>query len=203
MSTFFKRLFSAIILASVSIAGLYFFPIIFLMGITLFALYELNSHFKVSLWYIFIPYSILILMGMLSFGYILTYHNWQYITWMVLVTCSADTFAYFTGSIIGGPKLCPSISPGKTISGVCGGTLFALAIGLSFSAYYNMHLGPMITLAIIASSILGDLLESYIKRKLQVKDFLNFIPGHGGLLDRLDSILPSSIMFLTYLLYFS
>ena len=108
---------------------------------------------------------------------------------MFICTWASDTFAYFTGSAIGSHKLCPSISPKKTVEGFLGGlfgtaaTAAGLGVFFGFSVYEMAALGAVI--AIIAT--LGDLVESVIKRYAGIKDSGSLIPGHGGVLDRFDS----------------
>lgn len=119
-----------------------------------------------------------------------------------IIPIFTDTFAYLTGSLFKGPKLCPKISPNKTISGAIGGviwgTLGAVVLFLIFNAIpeYNeaflsvgFEFWHFIILGFIASIVcqLGDLFESYLKRKANVKDSGNVLPGHGGILDRMDS----------------
>ena len=111
--------------------------------------------------------------------------------WILCVVWAADTGAFFAGSAIGGPKLAPAISPNKTWSGAIGGLVGASLVGLGFA----IAVGVPIAVAMIASVLvgfaaeLGDLQESWIKRRLNTKDSGSLIPGHGGLLDRLDSLL--------------
>lgn len=111
--------------------------------------------------------------------------------WVFLVTWSADTGAYFTGRALGGPKLAPSISPAKTVSGLVGGIVVASLVA-GWWAYANhlqtqwYWLAPLLALA----SAMGDLFESWLKRKAGVKDSGTILPGHGGILDRLDGLVP-------------
>lgn len=116
-----------------------------------------------------------------------------------IITITTDSGAYFIGSLIGGPKLCPKISPKKTISGAIGGMLCAFAFGTTFliiflwisGADYFGYIYPFALLTIILSIIsqCGDLFESWLKRLNDIKDSSNIIPGHGGVLDRFDSVL--------------
>jgi phosphatidate cytidylyltransferase len=116
--------------------------------------------------------------------------------WLFIFVVFVDTFAYFTGKLIGKYKLAPSISPSKTIEGLVGGVLFATLFSLSF--YYLFQSKLNIFIFIFMSVILGilaqisDLIESGFKRKFGVKDSSDIIPGHGGFLDRLDGYLLTS-----------
>jgi len=104
----------------------------------------------------------------------------------------SDTCAYFTGVFFGKHKLCPEISPKKTIEGAIGGMMGSALIALVFSLYYHgewMWSYALFGLAGSAISQSGDLVASMFKRQSNIKDYGNIIPGHGGILDRFDSIL--------------
>ncbi|HIS69590.1 MAG TPA: phosphatidate cytidylyltransferase [Candidatus Gallacutalibacter stercoravium] len=112
---------------------------------------------------------------------------------------TADGGAYFIGSFFGKHKLCPNISPKKTVEGVIGGVIVcvicSLLIGCAFDFWLlpaiSVHYGYLALLALLASlvSVIGDLTFSLTKRGCQIKDFGNVIPGHGGVLDRFDSVI--------------
>jgi phosphatidate cytidylyltransferase len=115
--------------------------------------------------------------------------------WMFAVVWATDIAAYFTGRTFGGPKLCPPISPKKTWSGFIGGVVAATACGLlvawigqRYDAALPLTFPGIAALSIVASiaSQVGDLGESALKRHCQVKDSSHLIPGHGGVMDRLD-----------------
>lgn len=112
---------------------------------------------------------------------------------LVLVLIATDTGAFFMGRAIGGPKLAPAISPNKTWSGSIGGLLSAILVCYLFELYvpsYQMPL-PFWVVAILVSIMgqIGDLFESHMKRRAGVKDSGTLLPGHGGVLDRVDSYL--------------
>lgn len=118
--------------------------------------------------------------------------------WLFCVTVwSFDSFAYFIGKKLQGPKLCPAISPGKTWSGFIGGTVVASLTFLSLVLYVTNQTISLkltsISIFIPLASQFGDLLESKIKRVLNVKDSGTLIPGHGGILDRFDGMLFTSL----------
>jgi phosphatidate cytidylyltransferase len=107
---------------------------------------------------------------------------------------ATDIFAYFVGRAIGGPKLAPSISPGKTWSGAIGGTVCGMIAGLAvaFAAGGNfLMLVPVVFLLSVVSQA-GDLFESWAKRRNGVKDSSNIIPGHGGVMDRVDGLVAAA-----------
>ncbi len=119
----------------------------------------------------------------------------------VVSPCS-DTMAYLTGSLIGGPKLCPKLSPKKTWAGAIGGTvggiLSAIIVYFIFTPKVNFF-SPILLFVLVGffASILtlfGDLFESYIKRKVGIKDMGKLLPGHGGVLDRIDGTLFAIVL---------
>lgn len=120
--------------------------------------------------------------------------------YLILITVCTDTFAYFGGLLLGKHKLMPKISPNKTIEGsIIGsmvGTLVPCFVYLFFvNPDINIAVLIIITLVISLFGQIGDLLFSSIKRYFQIKDFSNLIPGHGGILDRFDSILIASLVY--------
>jgi len=124
----------------------------------------------------------------------------QLYVWLIfLVAWGSDTGAYLVGLTLGKAKLCPDISPKKTVAGAVGGILFSIIFVLVYMIilikYYQMNIDNYIAIALIIGTVgsiisqLGDLLASTIKRYVEIKDFGEMIPGHGGVLDRFDSIL--------------
>jgi phosphatidate cytidylyltransferase len=122
----------------------------------------------------------------------------EVIIFICLIVWLSDISAYFTGKALGGPKLAPKISPNKTISGALGAVIISAIFALI--AYFftdkNISLYSFIVIAIFLSifSQIGDLIESFFKRKFGIKDSGNIIPGHGGLFDRLDGLLLASVL---------
>jgi phosphatidate cytidylyltransferase len=112
-------------------------------------------------------------------------------TFVVLVGCN-DTFAYLTGVLFGKHPLAPKISPKKTIEGLVGSLLFTI-VGGSLAFHYIMEaewwLGAIAGLLTVFTATAGDLIESALKRDMAIKDMGNLLPGHGGIMDRLDSVL--------------
>ncbi|WP_233256226.1 phosphatidate cytidylyltransferase [Falsiroseomonas bella] len=115
---------------------------------------------------------------------------------LFLVVWASDIGAYMAGRMLGGPKLWPAVSPNKTWSGAAGGLAAALLIGLGVALAFDPGARVLPVLAVAAllgvASQSGDLLESAIKRHFHVKDSSHLIPGHGGLLDRLDGLLAAA-----------
>ena len=112
------------------------------------------------------------------------------------VVWATDILAYFVGRAVGGLKLAPSISPGKTWSGAVGGTVSALIAGLAVASYFGSPLGwaelAVLILMLSVVSQIGDLFESSIKRRFGAKDSSQLIPGHGGVMDRVDGLATAS-----------
>ena len=141
----------------------------------------------------------------LSFNLIVITRNYDiiYIIYLLLITTITDTFALITGHLIGKNKLCPKISPKKTVEGLIGGVLMGTFVSTAF--YYtvissNISLVFLIFITAFLCLIgqLGDLVFSFIKRYYDVKDFSNFIPGHGGILDRFDSLIFVTFAFIVF-----
>ncbi|MGN1208024.1 MAG: phosphatidate cytidylyltransferase [Christensenellales bacterium] len=130
----------------------------------------------------------------------------------ILTTVATDTFAYFVGSLIKGPKLCPLISPNKTISGaiggVFGGIIFAFsvyAIFVSCGLLETLLPAYVIVIYAVLGSVLseiGDIFASIIKRKARTKDYSSIFPGHGGFMDRLDGISFNVLFTLLFFMLF-
>lgn len=120
--------------------------------------------------------------------------------WMFAVIWATDIFAFFSGRSFGGPKLAPSISPNKTWSGLAGGVIASMIIGLMSSFMFTGGVIFFIFISAILALIeqAGDLFESKVKRIFGVKDSGNIIPGHGGVLDRLDGMMfvAPTVLFL-------
>lgn len=158
--------------------------------------------------------------GMLSFAYDLRYHNYAIgrigqclvLLLPVLLTWASDVGAYFVGRLLGRTKLMPSVSPAKTVEGALGGVLLSVAICWVYVRYLlvpqgQLGLAPLgivcFGVAIAVAAQLGDLFESLLKREAKVKDSSHLLPGHGGFLDRVDSllfVLPVATMLLNVLL---
>jgi len=111
--------------------------------------------------------------------------------WALATVWATDTGAYAAGRSIGGPKLAPSVSPSKTWAGLIGGVIAAMILGLLLWRYAGLRLQLAFASPILAViSQIGDLYESWLKRQAGVKDSGSILPGHGGVLDRLDGLVP-------------
>lgn len=155
--------------------------------------------------------------GMLSFGYLIRHHRFvvepdaglALVGLPLVITWMTDTGGYAFGKWLGRTKLMPAVSPGKTVAGAVGGLLLAIVATVPYVAYVlrpiahlTFHPVTMILFAtaISATAQVGDLAESLLKRDAGVKDSSRLIPGHGGVLDRLDSllfVLPVAYVLLT------
>jgi phosphatidate cytidylyltransferase len=135
-----------------------------------------------------------------------------YLVWIPFVAAfSCDTLAYYTGRLLGKGgkhKLCPLVSPNKTVEGAIGGLLGSALITLAFGIIINKNLPIMslynyLIIGLICGVLcqFGDLVASSIKRYLDVKDYSKLIPGHGGILDRFDSILFASVVVYYYITF--
>lgn len=115
--------------------------------------------------------------------------------WLMLFAAmcvwATDTFAYFVGRTWGRHPLAPTLSPGKTIEGALGGLFGAMGVGLAFGLWIHLSASHSLIVGLIAglAGQVGDLFESALKRELGIKDFGRIMPGHGGILDRADSLL--------------
>jgi len=140
-------------------------------------------------------------LGLLYLPFLLGHFIWLrylpqgelWILWLLLVIFAGDTGAFYVGRALGTSKLYPQVSPGKTWAGSWGGLASALVVGLLAGKWLfpEMKLTALgaLSLALGVVGLLGDLFESMLKRRAQVKDASQLLPGHGGMLDRLDSLL--------------
>ena len=139
-------------------------------------------------------------LGLLYVPFLLGHFLWLWqlpqgrfwLLWFLLVIFAGDTGAYYCGRWFGVKKLYPQVSPGKTVAGSLGGLAASLTAGIGFGLWLPLgaSLLVLVSLAFLAAVVgqFGDLFESMLKRRAQVKDASSILPGHGGLLDRLDSL---------------
>jgi phosphatidate cytidylyltransferase len=119
---------------------------------------------------------------------------------LLLLIWGADSSAYFVGKKWGKHKLAPEVSPGKSVQGLIGAMLFSIIFVLAILAWLNIPLALwgwclLLSLVTVIFSVVGDLLESMVKRQAGLKDSGNLLPGHGGLLDRIDSLTAAAPVF--------
>ena len=121
----------------------------------------------------------------------------EFLTLCIVVVFAADTGAYFVGKLIGKRRIVPNVSPGKTWEGLIGGIVAAFLATWAISSIFSLEYGiteiAAIGIAIAVIGFLGDLSESWIKRLAGVKDSGGLIPGHGGIMDRLDALAPNFV----------
>ncbi|MDA7705509.1 phosphatidate cytidylyltransferase [Rickettsiales bacterium] len=209
LSNLEQRIASSLILVPIILYAIFLSKSIFLLlflAIAILASFEWvkliqsdtenkNKWLLIGFFYLLIPF-----FSILELRFI----NKDIILWLFFVVWSTDIFAYFIGKNIGGPKLIPSISPNKTWSGLIGGMLSAAIIGslstLMFEGSIIFFTISSIILALIAQA--GDFFESKVKRIFNVKDSGNIIPGHGGILDRIDGLMfAAPAVLIIYILF--
>ncbi len=129
---------------------------------------------------------------------------WEVMLFVFLILSIFDSFSQISGQLFGKKKIFPTISPNKTLGGLLGGAIIAIASSLLLGNLYEGVSLKTLSMAIgvVFFAFLGDLAASYYKRKYRVKDFSNLIPGHGGFLDRFDSLIAGGAWgaFYIYLL---
>ncbi len=130
--------------------------------------------------------------------------GWQWLLFLLLIVWAADMGAYFAGKRYGVRKLAPEVSPGKTWVGVAGGVLLSLMVAAAGAFWFGLPLLSFLVLCLFVAliSVVGDLTVSMFKRGSGIKDSGRLLPGHGGLLDRIDSLLaaaPVLVLGLTHL----
>ena len=170
-----------------------------------------KSHFKIYtryfilFGYVILPFALANYIAMGTKGY-----NPKILISIIILIWTNDTFAYLVGKNIGKNKLFPSVSPKKTFEGFAGGLVFTIIGGALLANYYIMastvYIWIVIATIVSIFSTLGDLIESKLKRVAGIKDTGNIMPGHGGILDRLDSIIfviPFINLFYLILYYVS
>jgi len=156
----------------------------------------------------------ILLLGILYIGFLLPHvslirnmaEGRVWVLLLIVTVWAGDIFAFLGGSLFGRHKLYPKISPNKTYEGLAGGIVGSILVALVYSIFFipRMDVGLCILLAIGLAVLgqLGDFTESMLKRSAQVKDSGSLIPGHGGMLDRMDSFLFSAPFLHYFLLYF-
>ncbi|EKO3571950.1 phosphatidate cytidylyltransferase [Vibrio metschnikovii] len=136
-----------------------------------------------------------------------SYHGAKLVLYVCLIVWAADSGAYFSGKSFGKRKMAPAVSPNKTIEGLVGGVIAAMLVGWLCASWFNIQFASttimlLTILVTVVISVLGDLVESMFKRVSGIKDSSKIIPGHGGILDRVDSLTAAFPVFaLCYFLF--
>ena len=139
---------------------------------------------------------------------VLHFQDKALVLFLLILIWAADIGAYFAGKFFGKNKLCPSVSPGKTLEGVYGGIVLAQVVAITYvyittqtPLLNDFLIFSFLALSVSLVSILGDLFESVLKRIAEVKDSGNILPGHGGILDRIDSLTSSAPIFFLLIVF--
>jgi len=185
LSAYLDRYLTAAILAAIAIGG----------SLELYSNLrnQRNLSFGISLPLLLVP---ILCLGHLLLG---SADTWFFtFTFVFLLVATTDSFSQLWGKLLGSHKLCPYLSPGKTWEGLLGGFASTAAVSLSLKFLLPHATAPKLVglgLIIATSATIGDLLFSYIKRKIGIKDFSELLPGHGGVLDRFDSLIVTAPVF--------
>ena len=201
---------------------LFIFLTLFFLGLAFFSLPDpiFIASMSFFFWVFFVPIFIyknlklsdfqktffgIFLIASLFYSIMYMYENHrELLLFSLLLVWIADSGAYFVGKTFGKNKLAPSISPGKTIEGAVGALLLTILFSFLFADYFFLSIDASLFYALIITffSIFGDLFESHLKRGADLKDSGTIIPGHGGVLDRIDGICSSiPIIFSTIILF--
>jgi phosphatidate cytidylyltransferase len=169
------------------------FGVLFLLSLTVIAIAEGTSNKPDFNRLVSMPLMALVYPGLLLVSLLIIDQRFsgEYILWVVSAVIMADTLAYFVGSLAGGRPLSPRISPNKTVSGSFAGILGAALTSLAWGTFFEFD-QPVFRLVALGLcigilSVVGDLFESLLKRSIGVKDMGSLLPGHGGVLDRIDA----------------
>ncbi len=151
----------------------------------------------------FLLVSLYIIIGCYAFYIVRRDTGFSTSLWAFVSIWISDSAAYFGGKILKGPKLAPSISPNKTISGLLIGIGVGGIAAIAMAYHMDIHCPVWIILILLTIGHAGDLLESWIKRRLKVKDTSGLIPGHGGIFDRMDSCLSFFMVLYVLIKFYS
>ncbi|MEY8716629.1 phosphatidate cytidylyltransferase [Francisella philomiragia] len=179
----------------------YIFPVFWLYAIYRLSGYERQKFDTLSV-------NEMLILGLFAISpfaaslYVLHSNSVAWIFMFILVVAGADSGAYFTGKAMGKRKMLPRLSPNKTIEGLLGGMACAVIIAIVFLLFMDLSIFEYLSMVIISAliavlSVVGDVFESMMKRVAGVKDSGNILPGHGGVLDRLDGYMPALPIFVT------
>lgn len=179
----------------------YVFPVFWLYAIFRLSQYEREKINTLSSF----EMQVMGLFAMVPFAaslYVLHSNGVAWIFMFILLVAAADSGAYFTGKAIGERKMLPRLSPNKTVEGLLGGMICSLIVAVIFLFYIDLTILESLSMFVISAivavlSVVGDVFESMMKRIAGVKDSGNLLPGHGGILDRIDGYMPALPIFVT------
>lgn len=199
MKDFFTRTSTALFLAGFGCLTFYLLKPVYFVGLLLVILaYILIAEWpRFNLWWLTPFYPVAPFLALINL-YLQDPMLWA---WLVMVVASYDTGGYIVGNLFGRNKIAPNISPGKTLQGLAGGVACAAMVSLLLWGWLlKAHKYGIIFIcskAILAAflAFLGDLFESYLKRTAGLKDAGALLPGHGGILDRIDGLLLAMLIF--------
>ncbi len=161
--------------------------------------FALHSFFQAQFFYALKRASVLtslaILLAVVLLHWLRSDYGFHTVLWLICVVVLTDIGGYFGGRLVGGPKLAPRFSPKKTWSG----TIISFLISFALLLFFNFNF--LFSILISSSFFLGDLFFSYFKRSINIKDFSNILMGHGGFLDRFDSIFFATFLLNFYIVY--
>ncbi len=180
-----------------SISVLFFDPFLALLIIFLYSFYISHKYWDIDYLSALVFSLVYSVFFVSSIGLLIDIN--RYLILILFATVwSGDTFAYFVGKNLGKHKLAPRLSPKKTWEGAIGSVAGSLIIGGATAYYFEIYSAfiPIVIASVILQ--IGDLFESFIKRQVDVKDSSHLIPGHGGILDRIDALIFASVVFLIF-----
>lgn len=208
----FERLCYLVALWLVAWAG-YLFPVVLAIIATLwwaFAIISLLTPLRSKAFWrsrvLLLPLGIITLASAWVCGVIIREFSTTLLFYLLILVCVSDTAAYFTGRQFGQHPLAPLISPKKTIEGLVGALFLGTLVSMCVVLFFPLVLGldyvwwGLISMGLILISICGDLFESLIKRRVNIKDSGSLLPGHGGFLDRVDSLIATLPIYFLVLL---
>ncbi len=221
MSPLVKRILSAAVLAPLATYAIWFGGIPFYILMALAFGISVQEWSRLSLregrvnWKLLAAGVVYIGVAFMACIWLREFEDWGFflLLYVFFAVWACDIGAYTFGRLIGGPKMAPSVSPNKTWAGLVGGCLSAIAAVMLYDAWLSTRLGePVIerfsyffqaTLGMLLAVVgqLGDLMESYLKRQVGLKDSGSLIPGHGGLLDRIDALLLTLPVYAVVIFY--
>ena len=196
-----KRLITSIFIITVTACSIYLGGLIFNIFLLLIFFVSLIEWKNLTNNQIIFFLGLLLLISSLITVHNLRYDNFYFFIFILIISVSSDIGGYVFGKLLGGPKL-TKISPNKTYAGMCGSYLFSNILGILFLYFFNNFLlfgifsfsSFFIIFLISTINQIGDLIISFFKRKQKIKDTGKILPGHGGLLDRIDGVIFSYLM---------